>query len=372
MKGNKEIFGFAPYWNIDKLENTNFNLLTTLAYFGVPVNSNGTLAQDDQGYIIFQSKKATSIFQKAHTHGTRVVLTLTQMDNWTIEQFLDNPYAQSLAIYQATQAVEKRGIDGLNIDFEYTGNPGQAYRDAFTIFIKNITQKMHQKTPESKVTVSVYASAVRDFQLYDIAKLSVASDGIFMMAYDFAIAGSDTAMPTSPLYGYKNGKYWYDVSTAVDDFLSVMPAKKLILGLPWYGYNYLVYEPKVNTETLPYYSWKGTPTAQAYTFAKNNIYPSMPDVDNYIKGWDNDGKTSWIAYHITDTDTWRMLFLDDARSLSIKYTFVNNKKLGGVGMWALGFDEGTTELWTLLEKKFGYKTFADSRVINKTIKEDFN
>src|SRR3989344_1012022 len=49
-KNSKEVFGFAPYWNIDKLGNIDFNVLTTLAYFGVEVDAQGNLVRWDQGY----------------------------------------------------------------------------------------------------------------------------------------------------------------------------------------------------------------------------------------------------------------------------------------------------------------------------------
>ena len=37
-------------------------------------------------------------------------------------------------------------------------------------------------------------------------------------------------------------------------------------------------------------------------------------------------------------------------------------------MWALGFDNGRSELWDVLRDKFGEK-FADSRVMSKEINE---
>ena len=50
-----------------------------------------------------------------------------------------------------------------------------------------------------------------------------------------------------------------------------------------------------------------------------------------------------------------MIFLDDVKSLDIKYDFAKENKLGGVGMWALGFDDGKGEMWQLLGSKFGKK-----------------
>lgn len=358
-KSDHEVFGFAPYWTFDKLDNVDFDVLTTFAYFGIDVDSEGLLDINGTGYEVFQSEKATSIFRKAHDHGARVVLTLTQMDNYNINSILENPDSQERMISKAVELVKSRGIDGINVDFEYTGNPGQEYRDKFTNLVSRLTNKMHAEIPSSKVTVSVYASAIKDPKIYDIGQLSQISDGIFMMAYDFAVTGSDNAIPTSPLYGHKEGKYWYDVSTAVEDFLRHMPADKLILGVPYYGYNYLVYEPAINARTIPYWSWRGQPVAQTYSLVQNELVTEK-------SGWDNLGKVNWKAYYDADSYTWRMIFLDDSKSLAIKYDFAKEKKLKGVGMWALGFDDGKQELWALLRSKFGNK-LADNSVINRKI-----
>ena len=244
-----------------------------------------------------------------------------------------------------------------------------------------MTKWMHQEIPNSKVTVSVYASSVKDPKIYDIKALADSSDGIFMMAYDFAVAGSSNAIPTSPLYGHKEGKYWYDVSTAVEHFLSKMPSDKLILGVPWYGYNYAVEEPKIKTATSKgYYTYykKGKRTysqfipyksyAQTYTLATNNITPNSDDITDYTEGFDEYGKVSYKAYYVPSLGTWRMIFIEDQKSLGLKYDFAKEKGLAGVGMWALGFDDGKTEMWSLLREKFGLKDLANNTVLAKEIR----
>lgn len=376
-KQGYEVFGFAPYWTFNKLDNVDFSTLTTFSYFGVEVDGEGNLDKSGQGYKTFMSEKATEIFKKAHSNGTRVVLTITQMKNDPIKQLMDNPVAQEKVIADAVAEVKNRGIDGINVDLEYTGNPGSDYRSQFSVFVKNLTDRMHQEVPNSKVTVSVYASAVKDPKIYDIGRLADVSDGIFMMAYDFAVAGSDNAIPTAPLYGHKEGKYWYDVSTAVEHFLAQMPAEKLILGVPWYGYNYAVQgEPQVKASTNKgYYAYykKGRRTysywvpirshAQTYTIVQNEVNES--EYETYKSGWDEYGQVGWRAYN--SGGSWRMVFIDDPKSLSLKYDFAKEKKLGGVGMWALGFDNGKTEMWALLKEKFGQNELADNAFVNKEI-----
>jgi spore germination protein YaaH len=372
-KGTHEVFGFGPYWTLNKLGNVDFSVLTTFAYFGIPVNSDGSLNTDDIGYKKFYSPQATAVFKEAHANGTRVVATFTQTDNATIKDLMDDNRAQKEAIKNAVNLVSERGLDGINVDFEYVGNPGEEYKEKFSNFVKNLTLAMHKAVPSSKVTVSVYASSVIDPKLYDIKALSANSDGIFMMAYDFATSSSDKAMPTDPLYGYKDGKYWYDISTAVDDFLTQMPKDKLILGLPWYGYDYPVTSPADNApKDYGYYTYywrygykhvyfvpRDGAHASTYALTQSSITPDE-------EGWDNEGEVGWKAYQTADG--WRMVFIDDEKSLGIKYDFAKDKGLGGVGMWALGFDDDSTSLWQLLESKFGQK-YVDNSIRKRPIYE---
>lgn len=367
-----EVFGFAPYWNINKLDKISFNVLTTLAYFDIPVDGEGNFIKDSPGYKTFTTNKATELFKKAHKNGTRVVVTFTQMNNPDIDALMKNEAAQGKFIKNAVALVKQRGLDGANIDFEYVGNPGTDFRNKFTIFTYKFTKKMHSEIPDSKVTVSVYASSVKHPKIYDIKKLSMFSDGIFMMAYDFATKSSDKAIPTSPLYGHKNGKYWYDVSTAVDDFLGVMEPDKLILGLPWYGYDYPVYEPEIKADTYQgyyYYYWWWGRRYRAYSPGPPSQVQTYANAQNKIQaektGWDEDGKVGWKAY--LQNGVWRMFFMEDVKSLGIKYDFAKQKNLAGVGVWALGFEDGKMELWDLLVKSFGIKTM-EANLQSKKIK----
>lgn len=358
QKSNYEVFGFAPYWTIDSLANVDFKTLTTLAYFGVPVKADGNLDKEDNGYQVFKSDTAAEVFSRAKKSGSKVVLTATQMDNATIRDFMDSPDAQQTAVNQLVEEVKSSHLDGVNVDFEYAGDPGQIYRNEFTNFVSSLTSRLHQANPGYQVTVSVYAASMKDPKIYDMGPLAKVSDKIFMMAYDFATTSSDNAIPTSPLYGYKEGKYWYDVSTAVADFLKVMPGEKLILGLPIYGYDYPVSHPEVNASTHQgyYYTYrvgrryyKGyyelPAKVQTYAVATSSIKPQK-------EGWDDVGKVGWKAY-LDDSGIWRMFFLDDVKSLSIKFNFAKDQRLAGVGMWALGFDRGHKEIWDLLAQEFG-------------------
>ena len=359
-KSGYEVFGFAPYWNINKLDQVDFSVLTTFAYFGVGVKADGSLNKADVGYTTFKGKKARALFDKAHAKNSKVVLTITQMNNSAIEKLLNSEEAQNKVIAQTIEEVKAEGLQGVNVDFEYGGNPGQSYQDKFSKFIAKFSDELHKQVPNSQISASVYASAAMGGQLYDIASIGKSVDLVFMMAYDFAVAGSDNAIPTAPLYGHKEGKYWFDIDTAVAQFSEKMDPKKLVLGTAWYGYNHAVYNPEVKAETKKgYYITKTVKTkkgkrrvrayvpgpkgfAQTYQIA-DEIDADMEGITDYQEGWDDSGKVGWKAYK--KNGTWRMVFAEDTKSLAIKYDYAKEKSLGGVGAWALGFEGDKSEMW---------------------------
>lgn len=347
-KPTYEVLGFAPYWTIKKLHNIDYETLTTLAYFSLPLEANGTFKTQSPGYTTLFSPEAQAAFVKTHEHGKKVIATISILDNPTIEQFLSNPSAQREAIEQSKHMMKAFAFDGFNIDIEYVGKPSSTLQTQFSSFVAQFNDEIHKLNPNAYISVSVYASAVKEFKLYDIAALAKSTDGIFMMAYDFATTGAQVAMPTAPLYGYKEGKYWYDVSTAVEDFLKVMPAEKLVLGVPYYGYNYAVTTPGEKALTIRNRYTRSF--AQTYTSTVRDIDPS--DETTYMSGFDEVGRVGWKAYK-EGKNYWRMVYTEDVTSLNEKYQFAKNKSLAGVGIWALGFDSDRSELWDLLRTAFG-------------------
>lgn len=342
---NWEVFGFAPYWKLSKLNDLDWRTLTTFAYFSLPVASDGTIDRTSYEWQVFEGKQLSDLYKKAQAHNVRRVVTLTQMDPDIVETFLGDAASWETLAIDTADILNDKGLDGVNIDFEYIPS-NDYYRERFSQFMEAYCRVVGENTKDPYITVSVLASSARFNKIYDIGRLAAATDGVFMMAYDFYYSGSDTAGPSAPLYGYNNGKgpFWYDVSTAVDDFLKVADAEKIIMGVPYYGWNYPTASPSPSSQRV----WWLPASAKTNEKAQNDRLIS----DSSIGGWDSDAQVAWKGYW--DENGWNVLYLEDKKSLSLKYDFAKSKKLAGVGIWALGYD-ADSELWSLLFEKFGKK-----------------
>ena len=70
----RAVFGFLPYWELSS--NLNYDALSTVAYFGIDLNVDGTLSKAGNGWNGWVSSSMTSVINNAHAHGTRVALTV--------------------------------------------------------------------------------------------------------------------------------------------------------------------------------------------------------------------------------------------------------------------------------------------------------
>lgn len=349
----KEVFGFAPHWTLSKLSNVDWRLLTTFAYFSLPVDASGAIDRNTYEWEVFEGERLGKLFNKAKENGVRRVFTLTQMDATSIETFLRSPEAWERLGNASADILVSKNLDGVNIDFEYIPS-NDILKENFSQFVEKYSQIVKAKKPDSYITVSVLASSERFNRIYDIGRLAAATDGIFMMAYDFYYPGSEKAGPSAPLYGFNNGRgpFWYDVSTAVEDFLSVAPAEKIIMGVPYYGWNYPAVNPKPKAERTA--GLRSFATTQEKV-SENQLLSTTP-----VGGWDDDAKVSWRGYW--DEFGWHMVYMEDEKSLSLKYDFIKEKRLAGVGIWALGFDSGEDKLWSTLREKLSTTKISQALV----------
>src|SRR5947209_2752677 len=87
-----EVFGFAPYWALHTQNPSDpayalwdYSLLTTISYFGLDANADGTINNSTNGWSHWANDgNLTTIINKAHTAGDKVVVTVKAFGQSTI------------------------------------------------------------------------------------------------------------------------------------------------------------------------------------------------------------------------------------------------------------------------------------------------
>lgn len=237
-----ETFSFAPGSSQKKFARIDFNELKTLAFYDIPVEADGTLVYDTKGYESFKSPEAKTLFETARLHNTKVVITLTQTYNPDIISFLSDQKAQQNLITEAIYEVKEAGIDGVTIDFEFQGENGAQYKNLYTSFIKDFTERMHREIPGSVVSVALGSNSSPD-SIYDIPRLAQTVDKVFLMAYSFAVPEVNGKELTAPEYSQKT-EYVQAMDEYINEYAQYVPQDKLVVERAWYGTgaNYPMYK----------------------------------------------------------------------------------------------------------------------------------
>lgn len=324
---SKIVFGYHPYWSGTKWQNYNYDLLTTIAYFSAEANGNGELTE-------LHGWPVTELINKAHANGVEVVLTVSLFNKADLETLLSSASNRSRLIENLVKQIVDAGADGINIDFEAFPASQKAN---LVIFIKDLRKSLRDNISHAKVTLAT--PAVDWSSAWDFNALATESDGLFIMGYDYHWKGSSTTGPVSPLKGGS-----YNITNTVNTYLSATGnnADKIILGVPYYGYQWAANSGNKGAET----DNTASGTAVIYSTAESKAL-------SYGKIWDDASETPWYKYQ---DNGWYQTWYDDSLSLSKKYDFALDKNLGGVGIWALGYDDGSNKLWNALKEKMGGKT----------------
>ncbi len=316
----KVIYGYLPYWS--DASYLNYNLLTTIAYFGAEFDGSGKIT-NRHGWPVW------SLINKVHSHGVRVDLVAICFNKDKIHSILTNSTAKNHFIQKAIAEVKKGNADGLNVDFEL---PYSSDNRALSSFMAVLTDSFHAAIPGSQVTIAT--TAVNWGGRFDRRALASGTDGMMIMGYDYHWSGSSNSGAVAPLTGGT-----YNVTNTVLDYLvaSNYHREKLILGVPYYGYEWKTNSDKPGSGII---SSVGSRTYQQAEAA----------AQHYGRRWDSYSQTPWYTFN--DGTNWHQCWYDDSLSLSLKYNLVLQKDLVGIGIWALGYDGSRKELWGALRDHF--------------------
>jgi len=239
--------------------------------------------------------------------GFKVHVTVQNLANGVFDKelmraVLADPVKRDHLISQLTSLVMDKHVDGINLDIENLENQD---REAFTAFVRDLRTRMGSLGSLS-VCVAARTSAPPTWQgasFVDWAAVGQLADEVHVMAYDWSYAGSPPG-PTTP-------ESWLE--SVVDYSVSQVPAAKLRIGLPLYGF-----------------VWGGqggrpVPIRNAGDYAGWEVATTPPIVRGERPGP--------IVHRVHGTS---QLYIDDTQSLRSKMAIVQSRGVTQVALWHLG------------------------------------
>jgi spore germination protein YaaH len=321
----KTIFGYLPYWSSSS--NIRYDHLTHLACFSLELNTsgNGTFSN-------LHSWPWTSLVNTAHSHGVKVILTVTLFNDTAIKTLTSTPSYKNAFFANLKAQMLAGNADGVNIDFESNG-VDYSWQSSIHLFMADLTAYLHAQIPGCEVS---FAGPAVNWSGWNLTGLAASCDYIFIMGYAFWGSWSSTSGPNAPLTGGSNNI----TNTVTVQYAAVTQnsPQKLILGLPYYGNHWLTSGSGARSSVV------------TDGFVGSLLYQNEQSA-TYGRLWDATSQTPW--YRWNDGTNWHQVWYDDAESLGLKYDLAVAHNLRGVGMWALGYDGARSELWTALATHIG-------------------
>ncbi|PRP89148.1 di-N-acetylchitobiase-like [Planoprotostelium fungivorum] len=294
----------------------DWNTVTTVALF-----ANDTLLYPE-------------IYCHAHKHNVRIVtgadhFPLDKLNNDTLRaEWVDSQ------IQKVRAKVVEKGYDGINVDTE----DELAAEDAqlLTLLVSSLRDGLKDISPYYQVTFDVaWSPDCIDKRCYDYVGLAAATDFLFVMSYDMRsqITGPCIASANTPSRLARQG---------VEKFLEMgIDPNLLVLGLPWYGYDYPC-EDETNTTTtvckIKKVPFRGVACSDAAGHERDfSLLEEIRRTSTTGRRWDASLEAPWWNYVNADDGKIHQVWYDDPQSLLIKVKWAKRLGMRGVGMWTGDF-----------------------------------
>jgi hypothetical protein len=324
----------------------NWSLLTTVAFFGLTIQPDGSIAPDS-GLSVWQSGAGTTLLNTAHANGVKVVVSLLAHNQADLCSALS---ASSIAntVTQVTQDLQ--GADGVNIDYEGS-NTSLCLDSVARSKVVSLAQAFRAANL-GNLSIDVYAGSAEDSGgFFDIPNLAATVNSMFVMDYGLEIPNGPCATcmgPTSPLGTDAQNDYQWNVTRSAVDYAPW--AAQVILGFPYYGVLGCVNgpNPPANAPVL------GNGAAQygATPYATIAGFSGDPNITSWSgahrDALDPSGQEAWATFHSGYANCWREEYWDDPVSLARKYDLVVQRNFRGAGIFTLDYGGGAPGLWNIL------------------------
>lgn len=330
-----EVIGFLPYWLISKADKNYTKYLTTLAYFSLSIDEDGSIqkftnpGETEPGYLSLTRGKADVFFESFKKEGMTLSLVIFGGDDEKITAMLNEPEVSAQNLMNDTSPLmDEYGFTDLNLDIEQVGDASPSARLKYTRFVKKVGDILREKE-DATLSVCVYASSfVKETNLVDIKNIEPLVDKIIVMAYDYHSIGSSVTGAVSP--GEGGGvTSEFDVLTSIKAGLTMVPSEKIILGVPLYGYEWETIRDTPRSAIIP-----GT----GMTISNRRAEDLLTNCATCSAVYDETDKENYIIFKNEQTGNYHQAFFPDSKSTGYKIKVAKDYKLGGLALWALGYE----------------------------------
>ncbi len=325
-----EVNGYA-YPSIDRaVLRRTLPYLTYLTIFTYGFREDGTLIETDDDELI----------ELARQHGVAPILQLSSLteegtfSSALAARLLGDQTLQDSIIQALLSVLAQKRYAGVEVDFEYI--EGQ-YADRYVAFLERMKQALSPGGYWLFVALAPKTESDQPGLLYeglDYAGLGSTADRSLIMTYEWGYAYGEP-QAVSPMN---------KVEQVIDYSVSVIPAEKIFLGVPSYGYDWPL--PYVAGETEGVSLGNVAAVALAEEKKAEILFDDVSKAP-YFRYFEREG----------GRPVEHLVYFEDARSVAAMLALVADKKLAGFSVWNLM--RYFPSLWTVLGGSFHIKKVLD-------------
>lgn len=300
---------------------TNADVLSEVSPFWYHVGADGSVLPYTTGSG--QTYEDPSMVAFLRGRGILIIPSVTNIvdgiwDGPLVSRIIADPALAGANINNLVQLAVDRGYDGIDLDYE---DLAASDRAAYSAFVAQLAAALHAQG--KLLTVNVYAKTSEPGtwdgpMAQDWTAIAKVADQVRIMTYEYHWSTSD-AGPISPVD-------W--VSQVLSFARSVIPAHKIMEGVPFYGYDWI--------------GQSGTPIVWEEAMALSAQYGATIN-------WDATSASSWFEYVVKRTQ--HTVWFENAASVDGKLELAGSYDIGGVTLWRLGGED--PEAWLALRSRFG-------------------
>jgi len=327
-----QVIGFLPFWLLERADKDYEKYINILTYFSLTLESDGTILklvnpqEEEPGWTTLKSSRLQERLKKKEN--LKLSLLLHNSNEEEINALISKPqeHAQNL-INDILPLMEKYNFTNLNLDIESFKKASSSAQTQYTTFLREVKKGLTINNLGT-LTVEITPISLVKPRLTNVEEIGQIADYLVLMAYDFHYIYSFSTGPPAPLGGAGKTRE-YDIETALEEVLRVVPPEKVILGVPLYGYEWETLSDRPGSPTIP-----GSGAVASNRRAKE----LLASCDNCLQGFDEQAKQPYIIFPDNEENFFHQIYYENEKSLKEKLKLAKEKKLGGIALWALGYE----------------------------------
>ena len=340
MPANFTISAWIPYWAKTagtKSATDHLSYFNELHPFSFEVQPDGTIVDK----MKLDQTPYKELIQKAKDKNVKIIPTFLWTGPTAMKNIFSDATKTQTHINKIIELAQSINASGVDIDYE-----GKRMEDKalYASFFEKLSKALHDKNLTLSCTIQARSTATPPDRLVkikatapwadDLAKMNKYCDTIRLMAYDQmpqTTTSTWTESADKRPYAPNSDIVW--VRKVLDYNLKYIDKKKLILGIPTYGWD--TQYTKLKKGGYSYEIMKSMPFADGMQIAKdNNVKPTRD-------------ASGGLSFTYVKNGTNRVVYLADATSVQYAYEEAKRRNLKGVTLFKVDGGEDP-QIWNIL------------------------